>query len=33
MDTLLRTYFSIIRTREEVLDLIGEKTKSLITGI
>ena len=27
MDTLLRTYFPIIRTREEVLDLIGEKEK------
>ena len=27
MDTLLKTYFPIIRTREEVLDLIGEKEK------
>ena len=27
MDTLLRTYFPIIRTREEVLGLIGEKEK------
>lgn len=27
MDTLLKTYFPIIRTREEVLNLIGEKEK------
>ena len=27
MDTLLKKYFPIIRTREEVLDLIGEKEK------
>lgn len=27
MDMLLKTYFPIIRTREEVLDLIGEKEK------